>query len=258
MSAAVSPAPAAGPVGGVRPVERDNLTGRVYSELRTALLGGRFLPGHRFKIRELAASLGVSETPVREALMQLVSERGLDMHAGRSITVARLTLAEYLELRTIRIQLEGLAAYEATTRIGKTELAALDKAHKDLVGAEAAGDWREALEANARFHHGLSAAAGMPLLLAMIEGIWLRNGPLLNHLYPDAHPTYPGRHQHLNVLDALRRREPDGVREAIQADMIEGGAGLVRLLERMEAGEAAPTASDTSIRSTQRQRRRAG
>ena len=223
-----------------RPIERENLTARVYAELRTGLLEGRFVPGHRFKIRELAAHLGVSETPVREALMQLVSERGLDMHAGRSITVARLTLAEYLELRTIRLQLEGLAAFEATGRITDGEIDALDAAHASLVAAEASGDWREALRANARFHHGLCAAAAMPLLADMIAGIWLRNGPLLNYLYPDAHPTYPDRHQHLNVLDALRRRDPEGVRAAICRDMVEGGAGLVRLLERLEAGDAAP------------------
>lgn len=227
----------------IRPVERTNLTARVYAEMRAALLDGRFPPGHRFKIRELAASLGVSMTPVREALMQLVREGGLDMRASQSITVARLTLAEYLELRTIRLHLEGLAAEVATTRITDAEIDALAQAHAGLVAAEAAQDWREALITNARFHHTLSRASGMPQLAAMIEGIWLRNGPLLNFLYPDAHPTYPGRHQHLNVLDALRRRDPDAVREAVRADMIEGGAGLVRLLERIEAGSAPDPAS---------------
>jgi DNA-binding GntR family transcriptional regulator len=220
----------------IRPIPRENLTARVYAELRTALLEGRFPPGHRFKIRELAASLGVSMTPVREALMQLVRERGLDMRASQSITVAQLSLSDYLELRTIRLHLEGLAAEVATTRITDAEIDGLEEAHAGLVTAEAGGDWREALRTNARFHHSLSQASGMPHLAAMIEGIWLRTGPLLNYLYPDAHPTYPGRHQHLNVLEALRRRDPDAVREAIRADMIEGGAGLVRLLERMEAG----------------------
>ncbi len=230
---------------GVRPVTRDNLTARVYAELREALSEGRFLPGHRFKIRELAAALDVSETPVREALMQLVRERGLDMHAGRSITVARLSLAQYLELRTIRLQLEGLAAETATARLTDAEIRDLGQVHGRLIAAEKAQDWREAVRANWLFHHTIYQAAGMPELLTLIEGIWLRNGPLLNLLYPHAHPTYAGRHQHLNVLDALRRRQPARVRAAIQADMIEGGALLVKLLERMEAGEPAPPAVAT-------------
>jgi Bacterial regulatory proteins, gntR family len=58
--------------GGLSEVGRDNLTARVYDELRRALMEGRFRPGHRFKIRELPSSLGVSETPVCESLMQLV------------------------------------------------------------------------------------------------------------------------------------------------------------------------------------------
>lgn len=221
------------------PLERESLTGRVYGELRTALMEGRFWPGHRFKIRQLAAAMGVSETPVREALMQLVRERGLEMHAGRSITVARLTLAQYLELRTIRLMLEGLAAETAALRMTDVGIAELAGVHSDLIAAETAGRWRDAIRANWRFHHTLYRAAGMPELLALLEGLWLRNGPLLNYLYPHAMPTYAGRHQHLEVLDALARRDAAGVRAAIQADTIEGGIRLIRLMEDMEAGRIA-------------------
>ncbi len=102
---------------GVNLIERDNFTARAYQVLREALMEGRFPPGHRFKIRELAQMLGVSMTPVREALMQLVRERALEIMPGRSIEVSRLTLAQYLELRTIRSSLEGMAAEKAATRI---------------------------------------------------------------------------------------------------------------------------------------------
>ena len=222
---------------GMSPIVRENLAARTYAELRTALMEGRFWPGHRFKIRELAAALQVSETPVREALMQLVRERGLHIHAGRSITVARLSCAQYVELRTIRLHLEGLAAEHATTRIKDREIDALEAVHHQLIAAEESGAWREAVRANWLFHHTIYQCAAMPELLAMIEGMWLRIGPLLNYLYPHAPPTYAGRHQHLNVLQALRKRAPQQVREGIQADMMEGGALLVKLLERMEAGE---------------------
>ena len=97
------------------PVARDSLTSIVYNNLRHALMEGRFWPGHRFKIRELAASMQVSETPIREALMQLVRARALELLAGRSIIVAHMTLTQYLELRNIRLFLEGLAAENATT-----------------------------------------------------------------------------------------------------------------------------------------------
>jgi DNA-binding GntR family transcriptional regulator len=216
------------------PIGRENLTGRVYGELRAALMEGRMQPGQRLKIRELALQLGVSETPVREAVMQLVRERALRMEQAKAITVAGLTLAQYEELRLVRAALEGLAAEAAATRIAPAEIRALERIHAELVRAEAAGEAAPAIRANWRFHHGLYRAAAMPELLAVIEGIWLRNGPMLNYLYPHARPTYPGRHRHLDILDGLRARDAAATRAAVQADMVEGGAGLLRHLGELE------------------------
>jgi DNA-binding GntR family transcriptional regulator len=219
-------------------VGRDNLTARVFQELRVALMEGRFRPGHRFKIRELAETMGVSETPIREALMQLVRARALNMQASRSIEVARLSASQYEELRSIRILLEGLAAERATTRISKADIANLRKYHQLLVAAERGGRWREAVRVNWQFHYTLYKAADAPELFEMIETIWLRNGPMLNMLYPHAPPTYPGRHQHLNVIDGLVARNPEAVKQSIRADLLEGGARLLQLLQDIEAGTA--------------------
>ena len=228
-------------------VGRDNLTARVFQELRLALMEGRFRPGHRFKIRELAETMGVSETPIREALMQLVRARVLNMQASRWIEVARLSASQYQELRSIRILLEGLAAERATTRISKADIANLKKYHQALVAAERGGRWREAVQVNWQFHHTLYRAADAPELLEMIETIWLRNGPMLNMLYPAATtPTYPGRHQHLNVIDGLVARNPEAVKQSIQADLLEGGARLLQLLQDIEAGTA-PTSLDAAM-----------
>ncbi|MBN8929021.1 MAG: GntR family transcriptional regulator [Rhodospirillales bacterium 69-11] len=221
---------------GFAPIARDNLAGRVYEELRTALMEGRLWPGQRLKIRELAAALHVSETPVREAVMQLVRERGLEMQANRAITVAHLSLAQYEELRRIRLELEGLAAAEAAPRSTRAVVEELEALHADLLAAQAAEDWPDAVRANWRFHHRVYRTAAMPELLGIIETLWLRNGPLLNYQYPHAPPTYPGRHRHLDVIDAMRARDPAAVRTAIRNDTVEGGATLLRLLTDIEAG----------------------
>jgi DNA-binding GntR family transcriptional regulator len=224
--------------GGLVEIGRDNMTTRVYGELRLALMEGRFRPGHRFKIRELATSLGVSETPIREALMQLVRERALTMKAARSVEVARLTASQYEELRSIRLMLEGQAAESATTRIGEAEIETLKELNDQLYAAERNGQWNEAVRVNWKFHHTLYRAADKPELLALIETIWLRNGPVLNMAYPHAPPTYPGPHQHLNVIAGLEARDPEQVKKAIQADLLEGGANLLRHLRELEAGGA--------------------
>jgi DNA-binding GntR family transcriptional regulator len=249
-------------IGSLTPVTRDNLAGRVYAELRSALMEGRLWPGARLKIRDLAKAIGVSETPVREGVMQLVREGGLEMVAGRAITVANLSLAQYRELRTIRLELEGLAAEMATRHITPARIRELERIHGKLIEAEKSGDWPMAIQANWQFHFGLYQHAAMAELQAMLERIWLRNGPLLNYHYPYAPPTYPGRHQHLNVLDALRARDAAAVRKAIRDDMIEGGSNLERVMEQIEAGTLVippeMRGQRSMLASAQRRRRKAG
>lgn len=216
-------------------VARASLTMKVYAELEAALFEGRLHPGQRLKIRELAAAMGVSETPVREAIMQLVRTGALKMETARAITVAGLTLAQYLELRTIRFELEGLAAGEAARHATEAEIAALGEAHERLMEAERAGDAVAANKANWAFHGGLYRAARMPQLMEIISNIWHRNGPMHALHYPDAPPTYPGRHRHLDILDALRAHDSAAARAGLKADLMEGGANLVRILTEREA-----------------------
>lgn len=231
----------------VRSIGRESLTTKVYDELRAGLMEGRFRPGYRFKIRDLAAAMNVSETPCREALMQLVRERVLNMDAGRSISVAPLTLAQYLELRSIRLHLEGMAAEAAARHITPAQLRRLEELHQGLMKAQANRDWPGAVRINWQFHHGVYTAAQMPELLSLIEGIWLRNGPMLNLQYPDAAPTYDGDHQHLAVMEGLRRRDAAKVRKAIQDDTIEGGRRFVALLERIDRGEVPYPGGDEGL-----------
>lgn len=217
-------------------VLRTNLTLQVYDLLRDALLEGRLRPRQRLKIRDLAAALDVSETPVREAVMQLVRERALVLQTARSLTVPRLSVPTYLELRRIRLELEGLAAFAAAAHVGKKEIATLERIHARMLRAQKAGAWMDAVSLNWRFHATVYAAGDMPELFNLIQGLWLRTGPLLSLQYPHAPPVYPGRHRHLDVIDALRAGDGAAVRDAVHADTLEGGAPLLALLEDLDAG----------------------
>ena len=223
---------------GLKLGDRENFTTRVYKQLREALMAGRFWPSQRLRIGELALAMGVSQTPVREAIMQLVREGGLDIRSSQSITVANLSLSRYKELREVRLLLEGLATEKATPLITSAELARLAQLHQELIAAENSGDYETATLANFHFHFLIYRASQMTDLVAILESVWLRNGPLLKYLYPYAPPTYPGQHQHLTLMEALRARDPVAARQAVQDDMIEGGARLVELMAKIESGEA--------------------
>ncbi len=196
--------------------DRENFTTRVYKQLREALMAGRFWPSQRLRIGELAVAMGVSQTPVREAIMQLVREGGLDIRSSQSITVANLSLSRYKELREVRLLLEGLATEKATPLITVRRIgAARSRFTSELIAAERSGDYETATLANFHFHFLIYRASQMSDLVAILESVWLRNGPLLKYLYPYAPPTYPGQHQHLTLMEALRapgsgRRSPGG------------------------------------------------
>ena len=225
-------------LSGLKISSRENLTSRVHPQLREALMGGRFWPGQRLRIREMALAMGVSDAPIREAVMQLVREGGLEMRSSQSINVVRLSLGRYLELREIRLLLGGLATEKATPLLSDPVLADLDELHRQLIEAERNQDFEAAVRTNFEFHFTIYRASQAVDLVTILEGIWLRNGPLLNLQYPHAPPTYPGVHQHLNVMAALRRRDAQAARQAIQADTLEGGRLLVELLGKLERGDA--------------------
>lgn len=217
------------------PLEMTSLSTQVYDRLRTALMSGDLKPDQRLKIRELAAKMGTSETPVREAIAQLSRDGAIEVKPRYFVRVRRLDLTEYLEIRDIRLNLEPLAAERALPHITSSDIAELTNAHRRLIEAEQRQDWQIAVQCNFEFHFGLYWRAPMPNLISILEALWVRIGPLLSELYPDAHPTYAERHQHENILTALRTGDVYGLREAIRQDLIEGGRKLLRQIEAKES-----------------------
>ena len=209
----------------------------VYARLRRSLMRAELAPHQRLKVRDLALEMGTSETPVREALFQLAHEGAIEIKPRYYIRVRRLTLKEYTEIRDIRCHLEPMAAERALARIDDAMIDRLAATHQALVAAEASGDWATALQTNFDFHFGIYTRSGMATLTEVLESLWIRIGPLLSELYPDNHPTYAERHQHLNILDALRARDPFALREAIRMDLIEGGRNLRQHLSAYEAAQ---------------------
>jgi len=218
-------------------IQASSLSSQIYLRLRQQLMSARFQPGERLKIRDMASRLGTSETPVREALFQLVKDGALEMKPGYYIRVRRVNLKEYLELREIRLLLEPEAALKALPNIDDAFIEELSSMHDDLVEAERIKDYPRALQANYDFHFAVYRKSGMPHLIEILERLWIQVGPLMTFLYPHGHPTYAGLHQHVNVLNALKARDKKALGKAFQQDLIEGGRNFVRYLAEIEGKE---------------------
>lgn len=207
----------------------------VYRYLREELMRGELKPHERLRIRELAAKLSTSETPVREAIFQLVRDGALELKPHSYVRVRRLSLAEYLEGRDVRLMLEPYAAEHALDHVTTADIASLHKVHRGLIAAEKARDYQAAVLRNYDFHFGIYRRSGMTQVLAILEMLWMRLGPMLNlYLYRDGTPYSGGGHQHEVVLDALERRDVKALKKAIRDDMLEGGRNFVRVLTAAE------------------------
>lgn len=220
-------------------VETRSLTDRVYHQMRDRLMRGILKPHQRLRIGELSKTFGISETPIREAIFQLVRDGAVEAKPHSYFRVRKLSVAEYLERREIRLLLEPLAAERALDNIVDADIERLAAHHRRLITAEETKQYDPAVRANFDFHFGLYKCSKMPQLITVLENLWLQHGPMLNYLYPDGHPTYDGRHQHEHILDALRQRNRETLRVAVHEDLVEGGRNFLRHIRELEnAGKA--------------------
>lgn len=215
------------------PVDREeSLAGKVYRRLRAALMSGRLSPGQKLVHRLLAQEMQVSPTPVREALLRLVSEGGLDLDARGIAWVPRLAPERYNEIMELRVELEGRAAARAAELATPEDIAALRAIHARVAEGRLRNDARMVLTENELFHFHTIALARMPVLQRMVESLWVQAGPTINLLFTVPRPVAPQDHPHVALLAALAARDPAAARAAVERDLREHGAVLADMLAR--------------------------
>lgn len=219
-------------------LEHDNLGSTIYQKLCEALMKGAFKPGDRLRIRDLAERLGTSVTPVRDAILRLVQDQALVLRSPRDIRVPMLTRAVYLEIRDIRVNLEGLAAERAAQQATPAQIQALDRLLARNEEAIRAQDTPLATELNQMFHFELADIADMPVLRDILRRLWLQMGPLIADVYDGAGRTMIDHHYPL--MDAIHRHDGPAAARAIQADILLASGPI---LERIDAADARSLAS---------------
>lgn len=201
--------------------------------LREALIMGRLKPDDRLRIRELAAQLGTSVTPVRDAILQLAKEQALVLKTPRDIRVPHLTLEQFIEIRTLRVSLEGSAALHAALLMTPDKLGELDSNIAQNLQAIADNDLSAALRLNSGFHLMLAQMADMPLLSQFIGSLWMRTGPLIAQAYGHFSRQMAIEH-HQDVVAALRQQDGAAAQHAIQQDILDGSETMLPFISRAE------------------------
>jgi GntR family colanic acid and biofilm gene transcriptional regulator len=198
-----------------------SLEEQAYDSIRRALMGGAFVPGDRLSIRQVATALGTSPMPARAALQRLVVERVLEVLPSGTALVPLLTRASFIELRAIRTQLEPLAASLAATRMDAPTLRRLDGRIATLEAALDQGDMEAVLTENQHFMFDIYRAAAAPMLLGIIETLWLRRGPMYWGARAALLRWNAPFTRHKAAVSALRRGDGPAAAAAIRGE-IEG------------------------------------
>jgi len=213
------------------PLERLTLGEQAYARLADLLISGRLAPGEKLSLRGSAEILGVSIMPVRAAVSRLVADRALEVAPNRAIRVPVMSAAQFRDITATRIAIEGHAAALAAEHRTEDDLPAIAAA-EEAMRAESLSDTPDlplAVEANKQFHFAVYQAAKSPTLTGIIRALWLKVGPVINldlRENPERIHTGGAVRFHAEVLDAIRRRDPEKARAALASD-IQGASDFI-------------------------------
>jgi DNA-binding GntR family transcriptional regulator len=203
----------------------------VYARLRQWVTVGRFLPGQRLKIRDVAAEMGVGQMPVRAALQRLAAEGALINIPNAGVAVPRMAPGELDDLLQMRMLLEGEAAERGAAMLNEPQRAAMQALCNQMSAALRRGDFVAYLALNEDFHVMLYRAAGSPLLYSLIDTLWLKAGPISNQLFDAPEAAAVLNDAHDDLITALARGDSAGVRRAVEKDIFVAGQFLRQQLK---------------------------
>lgn len=214
---------------GLTPVGTETLSERVYDRLALALMTGVFQPGASITLREAAKLVGTSVMPVREAVRRLMAQHALILQRNKAIQVPFLSATDFNQLWHLRALLEGEACAQAAPMIEVAEFVSLSKLVTDALSAAKAQDMRQIIINAHEFLFRIYRATRNSVLVAMIEILWLRTGPLYYEaLSSVSHLPFirEGLRNNAQLLKALRARDGSAARSMRQKDLNELAAWL--------------------------------
>jgi DNA-binding GntR family transcriptional regulator len=217
---------------------RPQLSEDVARHVRQRIFEGRYAAGEYIRLEQLAAELGISVTPVREALLGLRAEGLLVQRPHRGFMVLPVTDRDIADVSSVQAHIGGELAARAASNITADQLAELKDIQEQLEAAYERQDHEEAVRLNHEWHRAVNVAADSPKL-SQLMGQITRYAP--ESVFP-AVTGWPGRSikDHRRVLVALAARDEDRARAAMSEHFIAGVAPMVKHLMShgvVEAGE---------------------
>ncbi|HEX4883156.1 MAG TPA: GntR family transcriptional regulator [Casimicrobiaceae bacterium] len=219
------PAPAADPPG--------SLVDVAYQTMRRRILDNEWSPGYRALEHELALALGMSRTPVREALIRLANEGLVEVVPRHGMRVLPVSAADMDEIYQVLGSLEATAAeLVALRQPTPAEVAPLEAASRAMDAALKRDDLEAWAQADERFHRHLVELCGNRLLVATVQNFWDRAHRARMFTLRLRPKPVDSTREHMALVRAIRRGDADAARELHRAHRERGRRELTSILAR--------------------------
>jgi DNA-binding GntR family transcriptional regulator len=195
--------------------------------IRQAIVDGRLAPGQRLTEERLARELGISRTPVREALKVLQSEGLVDAAPNRSATVRSYEPSDLDDMYQLRALLEGHAARRAAGRLSDAQLRELRASCERFEAMSAEDDLRELVRENFVFHNAILEAAGSVRLAEMVRQVVELPLVYKSYIWYSPEQTRISQHYHRQITHALELRDAERAELVMKEHVLEARDVLI-------------------------------
>jgi len=211
--------------------ERKSLGQHVFENLKQAIINGKIPPGQRLVENRLAQTLGISRTPVREAIHKLEREGYLGKRPRGGFVVLGLDSVDIEETFGIRSVLEGYAARLAAIKHAESDLEPLE-AHIRTFQIHLDQDNLDALpDINTEFHDMLYALSKSPRLIKMINDLKDQIFRFRQMILRDAELAAMSNADHIQMLESIKRRDAEGVEKLVHEHLMRGQSAVLKFFK---------------------------
>ena len=200
----------------------------VYKTLRQAILRGELKPGERLMEIALAEELGVSRTPIRDAIRKLEQDGLVRMIHRKGAQVANITEKDLTDVLEVRIGLERMAIDKACQMIGREQLDLLEQAAKGFEEARRGGDLTEMAEADKNFHEIIYSVSGNKCLIEMQANLREQVYRYRMEYLKEENVRKILVEEHGQIVDAIRERDAEKAKNIIYRHIENQRVGIIR------------------------------
>jgi len=200
---------------------------RALSTLRGRILAGELAAGERLGEVELASELGMSRTPVRQALLRLAGEGLVEVQANRGARVIVRSERELEEVFELRARLEGLAARQAADRATEADLDRLEQLAETLAGHARRRDLAMVMTLNGEFHRALIDIVASATLASSVASLLHASVMARTQESFDEAAMARSVNHHIEIVAALRARDGDWAESVMHSHLLSARAALL-------------------------------